>query len=340
MEHSVNILNELQEISPQVAEAGRGTPYTVPEGYFSGLTELIMRRIRSGEEVLPPVLRAANTNPYTVPTGYFEAFPAQVLEAIASDAVVAGMGDREEPFPVILPNQAGKTPYAVPEGYFNQLADTILRRVKAADEALSPEEELSALSPLLSGLNKKMPFEAPAGYFAGLTENVVSGAKAIDFVNEELENLPPVLAGLKHKQVYQVSAGYFEQLPDQVLARVKTSAKPAKVVSFGAGKKLMRFAVAAVLTGLVAIGAWWFTGNSGSQKTDGVVAEVNKMTTEELQSYVDNQTAALPSADLLATNTRPELDVVDMSDLLQNVSDEEIQKYLDQNLVIQQTATN
>lgn len=339
MEHSVNILNELREISHQVAKVGCGVPYTVPEGYFSGLAEVIMRRIRSGEEVLPPVLRAANANPYTVPAGYFEAFPARVLDAIATDTVGAGTGDQENPL-VILPKLAGTNPYVVPAGYFDQLADTMLRRVKAADDSLSAAEELSELSPLLSGLNKSMPFEAPAGYFAGLTENVVSGAKAIDFVNKELENLPPVLAGLKHKQVYQAPAGYFEQLPDQVLAQVKTSVKPAKVVSFGAGKKLMRYAMAAMLTGLVATGAWWFTGNSGSQKSDGVVAEVDKMTTEELQSYVDNQSVALPSADLLATNTRPELDAGDMSDLLQNVSDEEIQKYLEQNLVIQQTATN
>ncbi|MDF2187219.1 hypothetical protein [Paraflavitalea sp. CAU 1676] len=339
MEHSVNILNELEAISPAVARVGRVMPYTVPDGYFSGLPEAVMRRIRVGEEVLPAVLRAAGTNPYTVPAGYFEFFPAQVLQVLAAGAASTRAGAQQDTDST-LPAAVGANPYTVPTGYFDQLADTILRRAKASDASLSAAEELSELSPLLSGLGKKMPFETPAGYFDGLTENVVSGAKAIDFVNEELENLPALLAGLKDKQVYEVPAGYFEQLPDQVLARVKTSAKPAKVISFGTGKRIMHYAAAAVVAGLVAFGAWWFTGPSGNRQEEQMAKKVNKIPEEELQSYIDNQSVAMPSSDLLATNNRPDLDAGDMSDLLQNVSDEEIQKYLDQNLVIQQTATN
>lgn len=292
MEHSVNILSELQAISPEVVRIGRQLPYEVPAGYFEGLAAQVMQRIREDEAALSPVLQQAAVNPYSVPVGYFD-----------------------------------------------QLAGNMLARVKALDGTLTVQEELSMLSPLLSKLDKKLPYETPAGYFSDLTDNVVSGAQAIDFVNEELENLSPLMAGLKDKQVYETPAGYFEALPGQIAGKVKNMHSPAKVVSIGFGRKLMRYAVAAAVIGVVAMAAWWFTGNTGKADPGSVVSKVNSIPTEELQSYLEEVPVAVPVA-LLATNSKPEIEVSDMSDLFQNVSDEEIQKYLEQNLLSKNTGTN
>lgn len=293
MKHSVNILNELQEISPQVAEIGCNNPYAVPDGYFSGLADEVLNSIRLGEEVLPPVLREA----------------------------------------------AGQT-YAVPAGYFDQLADTLLRRLQANDDRLSAEDELSVLSPLLRSIGKKMPFEAPPGYFAGLEEHALSGAQAIDAVHAELENLPAVLTGLQHTTAYQVPAGYFEQLPATILGKVTGAAQPAKVVSFNT-RRFVRYAAAAVVAGFIAVSAWWLASPSGKPPVDVSVAnKVEKLSEDELQSYLENQTAPMPASDLLAVHNRPEIESADLSGLLENVSDEEIQRYLEQNLLTQQTATN
>lgn len=327
MDHSVNILNELRAISPEVAAISRQLPYQAPAGYFSTLAAQVLERLRAGEEVLPPVLRAARVNPYTVPAGYFENLPLQLLQ----------LAKEEAPGSAILP-QAGVNPYSVPAGYFDQLADTILLRAKAADEALTAQEELSVLSPVLSRLDKKLPFEAPAGYFTELTDNVVSGAKAIDFVNEELENLSSVMAGLKDKQVYEAPAGYFEALPGQLLSRVKKAAEPAKVITMDFRRKVMRYATAAALVGAVIMGAWWFTGKSGASGTD-VVSKVDKLSVTELQSFLEDESVAMP-VDLLAANSKPDLDASDVGDLLQNVSDDEIQKYLEQNMLTKHTGTN
>lgn len=290
MKHSVNILNELQEISPSLAEADCSLPYSVPAGYFSGLADQILHRIRSGEELLPPVLRAAAGHSYTVPAGYFDG-----------------------------------------------LADNLLQRVKAEAESLSAAAELSSLSPLLSSIGKQMPFEAPAGYFAGLEESVVTGTKAIDFVNEALENQPAVLAGLKDKQVYSLPDRYFEQLPAAILSKVQTTSQPARVVAFGA-RRVVRYVAAAVVAGLIAMGAWWLA--MPTRTPDVAVAnKVEKLSEDELQTYLETQSAPLPAPDLLAVNLRPDIEPADLSDLLGNVSDEEIQRYLDQNLLTQ-TATN
>lgn len=328
MDHSVNILNELQAISPEVARINRQLPYQVPEGYFSTFAGQVLERIRAGEEVLPPVLRVAGINPYTVPAGYFEGLPQQLLL----------LATEEEPESATL-LEAGANPYEAPAGYFDQLANTILMRVKAADDALTAQEELSVLSPLLSKLDKKLPFEAPAGYFADLTDNVMSGAKAIDFVNEELENLSPVMAGLRDKQVFEAPEGYFEALPGQVLSRVKKAGEPAKVVSIGFRNKLMRYAAAAAVVGAVITAGWWFAGKPSSSGPDAVASKVEKISERELQEYLEDESVIMP-VDLLAANNKPDLDANDMGDLLQNVSDEEIQKYLEQNLLTKHTGTN
>ncbi|WP_158085342.1 hypothetical protein, partial [Niastella vici] len=67
MENRKNILNELREISPVVAELGHQVPYTVPAGYFEGLAHQLLQLVKAGDAG-SPVLPKAN-NPYQVPQG-------------------------------------------------------------------------------------------------------------------------------------------------------------------------------------------------------------------------------------------------------------------------------
>lgn len=333
MNKSGNILNELQSISPEVARINVELPYEVPAGYFEGLAAQILERIKTEETPLPIVLQRVRVNPFTVPAGYFEQLPELVLQRVKAV---------EEVMPPVLAG-ASTNPYSVPAGYFEQLPDMLLKRIKL-EEAATVQDEIAALSPLLSGLNKKMPFHTPEGYFTDLTDNAISGAKAIDFVNEELENLSPIMASLKGKQAYEAPAGYFEQLPGQLLDRVRgAQQQPAKIVSISFTRKVMRYAVAAVLVGIVAMGAWWLIDKPGKGITpSGPIAQVDKpvatpdvskVTDDELQSYLEDQTA-LPATDMLAVNTKTDIGANDMKDMLSDVSDEEIQKYLEQNTIV------
>jgi hypothetical protein len=333
MNKSGNILNELQSISPEVARINGELPYEVPAGYFEGLAAQILERIKAEETSLPAVLQEVRVNPFTVPAGYFEQLPELVLQRVKA---------AEEVMPPVLAG-ASTNPYTVPAGYFEQLPDILLKRVKG-EAATTVQDEIAALSPLLSGLSKKMPFHTPEGYFTDLTDNAVSGAKAIDFVNEELENLSPVMVSLKGKQAYEVPAGYFDQLPGQLLDKVRSIQQPAKVVSMSFTRKVMRYAAAAVLVGVVAMGAWWLIGNSDKPVTPDKFAQndhekpvaapdVSKVSDDELQSYLEDETALQPT-DMLAVNTKADIGANDMKDMLSDVSDEEIQKYLEQNTIV------
>ena len=316
------IINELNEISPRVAQIGSVNPYQVPAGYFEGLAEQVLQRAKAGEEVKFTVLQQAGNNPYTVPQSYFDGLADTILNRIKTEE--AELSDDLR--------RAGNNPYRIPQGYFDGLADDILKRVKA-EEAANPTEELEILSPLLNKIDKKAPFSTPAGYFGELTDNAVAGAKAIEFVNEELENLSPVMNSLKSKQVYEVPAGYFENLPAQVLEKAKGQ-QPAKVVSMSFPRKMMRYATAAVVAGLIITAGWIYLGGNNTEDPaipagDSLLAttvELENISDELLEGYIDNQTIGLTEAPVA---TSYEIDANDMKDLLAEVSDEELQQYLE-----------
>ena len=267
----------------------------------------------------------AESNPlatYQVPEGYFEVLPEKIL----------GLVQGKEEGSIVL-TEAMQNPYNVPHGYFEQLAETILKKVKAT-EAGSPIEEIETLSPLLSTLNKKASYTVPAGYFEELAGNVTDGAKAIELVNEELENLSPLMNSLKEQNVYDVPPGYFDDFVDVVLSSVKQQ-QPAKVVSMKWGRKVLRYAAAAVVTGLIVTAGWLYKNNTPIIKAseDTVAKEtqnaVKKISDEELVKFIETGDN---SVDEPATTSaaNEEIDATDVKEMLADVSDEELQQYVEE----------
>ena len=105
------ILNELNEISPVVAQVPRVNVFSVDKEYFSGIEEELKARIAADSFY-------ASQNAFTVPEGYFDNLAANVLQKIkeeeqpalseiaALSPVIAGIGNRNI--------------FTVPEGYFEQ----------------------------------------------------------------------------------------------------------------------------------------------------------------------------------------------------------------------------
>ncbi len=281
--------------------------------------ETILNELKELSRVL------AESNPlatYQVPVGYFEELPEKML----------GLVQGSEEGSVGL-NEAKHNPYNVPQGYFDQLAETILKKVKAT-EAGSPEEEMETLSPILSKLNKKVPYTVPAGYFEELAGNVTDGAKAIELVNEELENLSPLMNSLKEQNVYDVPTGYFDGLAETVLAAAKQQ-QPAKVVSMKWGRSVLRYAAAAVVTGLIVTAGWLYTNNTPVIKAseDTVAKEtqnaVKKISDEELVKFIETEDNLVDEPATTVT-TNEEIDATDMKEMLADVSDEELQQYVEE----------
>ncbi len=220
--------------------------------------------------------------------------------------------------------------YQVPAGYFDALPSLILGRVKAT-AATSPLEELQAISPLLSRLNKQLPYSAPASYFEELSDIAMAGAKAIEFVNEELENTPQVLDQLRNKTVYEVPQGYFEQLPEAILKKIKAAeTAPAKIIPIRSNRRWRLYAAAAVVTGIMAFAGWLFIRPGSNDKATipaTQLANIEKVSDDELQLYLDSQLAPADETGLVNTATGE----LDMKEMLAYISDEELQQYLDNN---------
>ena len=320
MENRINILSELQSISPTIAGIAPVNPYKVPRGYFENLATQILALTKQPSMTLP----ASIINPYIVPEGYFEKLPEQILAIVKND-------DSSE-----LLNNKPANPYEVPNGYFETLAETILSRVKAQD-SLSAKEELESLSPLLSKLDKAVPFTIPDEYFQDLSGNVVAGLKAIDFVNEELENLSPLMDGLKNENVYEAPANYFEDFPAKVLSRAMAQ-KPAKVVSMSFGKKVMRYAAAAVVIGIVITAAMLVMNRQNTSVTPASIVQVEEkiqsetqsklkgLSDDELLNFLENQSSTLP--DILSIAASNEINDEDVRLMLADIPDAELKQYL------------
>lgn len=130
-----NILQELRELQSKLADHTPQNIYSVPAGYFDGLVEQVLRRVRA--------LEAEN----------------------AMDELAC--------LSPLLSKLSKDMPYTVPAGYFEEMQASLISSVSTGSQ--SAKEELETLSPLLSGLKKEMPYSVPAGYFENLGEKRTSG---------------------------------------------------------------------------------------------------------------------------------------------------------------------
>lgn len=161
--------------------------------------------------------------------------------------------------------------YSVPEGYFSNLSNEILAFVKQ-DELFSNV--------------KSNPYIAPKGYFTQLEEKIA--AKTIEQIqssNEvinELNEVAPLLNTLNKNNVYEVPSDYFakELLP-------KSNKVSAKIISFSNARKWINYAVAAVIMGIVGIGAVRYIGVKNTHFV--LEKEVAKATDDEITSYLETQ---------------------------------------------------
>jgi hypothetical protein len=241
-----------------------------------------------------------------------------------------------------LANIESEQVYSIPQGYFESLPQIMLARVKALN-ANNSREELRYLSPVLDGYSKEMPYSLPAGYFEGL-ENRLKAAilhdknSTIQTVEEELEIISPLLSGLNKQMPYSVPQGYFENLSSNMdeTAVEKNTAKVipfnrAKVVSF-THRKGFRMAVAAMITGIIALAGFLYFNNN--TKTDPVksLAKLEKKVDKEIKNTSDQDLSEFVQQFSLASLNGEEKAFNDPKaepkEFLKDVPDKELKQFL------------
>ena len=166
MNNSVDILNELKEVSPLLAGINKVNVFTVPQGYFETVAGTVTACLNEN-------VTAVAWEQGEVPAGYFENLPAGILAKI-KDTVA---GELQEISP-LLAGIKKANPFEAPQQYFEQLPPVILSKVEADEMPV-----------LLQQAKSLQPFEVPQEYFKNLggiilnKVNQQAGAKVVTMPN-------------------------------------------------------------------------------------------------------------------------------------------------------------
>ena len=292
MQPSIDILNELRELSPLLAGMGKTNVFTVPQGYFEGLADHMLIICRG--EAPSIVNDLSKKQQQELPAGYFDNLADAIMAKIKAGENETAADELRALSPALYSIQ-NENVFEVPAGYFDGLADAVMAKISGENETAA--EELKTLSPMLRDMQSVNVFEVPAGYFDSLTGSIIAKANdANETAAEELRTLSPMLYSIQNENVFEVPNGYFTELADDILSKVK----PAKVVMMPKRTySFMKYAVAAAFTGMMALGVFKFTGTQSS-------------TSQALPDYV-------------VDGLKPH----NVDEELANVSDGDIQKYLE-----------
>lgn len=125
MAHSTNILQELREMGSLLVDHQSEPVYTVPEGYFTGLVDEVLMRIKAMEnqgasdeiESLSPLIAGITRKmPYDIPSDFFDSVNKQVFQS--NDKLSAK--EELEIISPLLSSLEKALPYTVPKGYFEK----------------------------------------------------------------------------------------------------------------------------------------------------------------------------------------------------------------------------
>ena len=256
-----NILNELRELSPAVADISRVNVFTVPDGYFEALTGILLMKT-SAEDSAQGAMPA-------VPSGYFENLADNILLRIKKE-----MPQETESVSELLAGIGRKNIYTVPAGYFETLPAQMLERIKSSDASVAVET--AAISSMVAGIGKQNVYNLPAGYFNNLETGILAKLHAVNEVAEETAELSNLVAGIGKHNIYKAPQGYFENLSANILQRLRPA---AKVISMKPRIAAFKYAAAAVVTGIIAISAFFMLNNNNAQSKQqvAVIKEANKI---------------------------------------------------------------
>lgn len=153
--------------------------------------------------------------------------------------------------------------FSVPEGYF----DTLTEEIEIAVFVDKFGNELNVSKPI------------PEGYFENLADNILTKIRG---EKDETSAISPLVYKIGKENVFSVPNGYFEQLEPTVMASLP---KKAKVVSLKPKNSVWKYAAAAVITGSIALTAyfWFFDKPSPgdtlatTENTKAIMAQANQI---------------------------------------------------------------
>ena len=201
----------------------------------------------------------------------------------------------------LMPSVVGhnkKALYKAPEQYFEELPQRILNLAKASEN----------------------PFKLPENYFETFSQKVLQKVQASENNNsvlEELKEIAPTLSTISKTNPYSVPENYFESL--------QFKAPATKVVNMRFTQRIITYAAAAVMAGVLITGA--FVYNTAKTSFD-LSKEAKSYSDEELNAFLNNNTQNTTTSEYSFNQLN---EPVSLKENLQLYSDEELKEYLNEN---------
>lgn len=127
MENRTDILNELKALSLLIYGMEKLNVFTVPQGYFEGLSQRMLLLVK--EEETGILDRLSKENDSTVPAGYFDNLAGNILNRIKAEQDETAAAELRVLSPMLYSIQ-NENVFEVPNGYFNDLASEIVNKIK------------------------------------------------------------------------------------------------------------------------------------------------------------------------------------------------------------------
>jgi hypothetical protein len=190
-------------------------------------------------------------------------------------------------------------------------------------------QELMENAPELALIPPVMPYKVPAGYFDDLPGLILMRIRTMNAMSpgEELQVISPLLAGLKKEMPYSVPPDYFETL---VPHEQKKEQAPVRSISFP--KRVLRYAAAAAVAGIIALTVWFTTDRSPVTdstmlaQNDSVAAkDISNISDVEIENYLDGNIGVINYEPSVSAD---DIKAEDVRLMLAEISDTELETYL------------
>ncbi len=133
-----------------------------------------------------------------------------------------------------------------------------------------------------------------------------------------------MFSDLSDKPIYRVPEGYFDNFHEKVLKAVQAPSK-ARVVRMNPRFQWRRYAVAAVITGLLFLGGFYYFGSESNQAQPELAA-MDKISSDELESFLVNNPG--PVVEMPATELYAEFSNEDFAEILSDVPEDVLKRYV------------
>jgi hypothetical protein len=196
-------------------------------------------------------------------------------------------------------------------------------------------------APTLAAMEKTNPFKVPDNYFEGMSEQLRNRITISEFDNNETlftvpenyfetltDKITSITALEELKQpdskIFTVPDNYFITLEERIAARLPLEKEVSTPKIRRIFSSWSTYAAAACLTAVISVGVFLNIGNGG----ENIQSRIAQLPADEIENYLQLYSDAGDAAMIVNTlGTGSEI-----SELVPEVSEQEIEKYLEQNL--------